>query len=306
MSLKRASLLHADGVDFEVLLAEGDNPSLQRNELAKIAKGEYLLFLDNDSDPDEQILSIYSTLVRKFPNTVIFGGPSLLKIEQTSLQIVLRFFFSSYWGIGPFKSRYNSIGLVRSTTERELILSNMLIKREYFINSGGFNRNFYPGEENEFINRDKHRDIIYTPEARVYRFPRETLKDFLFQMFSYGQGRAKHLSLDLKDAIFLLPAFFSLYVAGAFFILPSVLFSLYLIPLWIYLLIITASSLQRFRSKINYSLLSLLCFGTGHFAYGLGIWTGLCRYRIIRKLFVAQKKLSYFNVIRIKEFKMVS
>lgn len=308
-SIERAKLLHAEGVDFEVLLAEGDNPSLQRNELAKAAKGEYLLFLDNDSEPDERILTVYSTLIKKYPSVVIFGGPSLLKIEQTNFQVVLNFFFSSIFGIGPFKSRYNSIGPVRLTTERELILSNMMIKREYFINSGGFNGELYPGEENEFLNRNKQKQIIYTPEAKVYRFPRKSLGEFLMQMFSYGQGRAKHLGINVKDSIFLMPAFFSIYLAGSLLLSSLGTSQNYLqsfFPLLIYLLLITVASFAEFRFEIRRFLMSPFCFAMGHLAYGLGIWTGLCRYRLMKSFFPAQKKLSYLNVIRIKELKMIS
>lgn len=307
ISTQKAKLLQAEGVNVEILLAEGDNPSLQRNELAQIAGGEYLLFLDEDSDPDEHLLSTYHDLIKKFPHVSIFGGPSLLKIKKAVLQEVLKFFFSSFLGIGPFKSRYNSVGSVRMTDEKELILSNMLIKKDHLINLGGFNRNHYPGEENEFLNRDD-RPVIYSPDAKVYRFPRETIKEFLLQMFFYGQGRAKHLCIASRDSIFFLPAFFSLsfFVIFAVYLFhqnPNQNVGLFLIPFTVYLIVIMVATIARFKFQIKLLAVSALCFGLGHFAYGLGICTGLIRFRILGKFFNHERQLSYLSVVRLKEFK---
>lgn len=293
--------LEARGVDYEVLLAEGDNPSIQRNELAKIATGDFLLFLDDDSQPDAQILNEYSFLIHKYPNAVIFGGPSVLKIKKTNFNKVLSFFFSSYIGIGPVRSRYNPLGGERVTNEKELILSNMLIKKEYFINLGGFNKNFYPGEENEFMKRDSLGKIIYSPKVKVSRFPRDNLKDFIFQMYTYGKGRAKHLNISFGDFIFLLPAFFSLYVLTLFLFL-TIGESIYSIPLLIYLLIIAISSLweETLHKRILF-FQAPFCFGVGHFFYGLGIWIGLLKYKAL-KFFTKERELTYLKVVRIKDF----
>lgn len=297
--------LEARGVDYEVLLAEGDNPSIQRNELAKVALGDYLLFLDDDSLPDTQILNEYSFLINKYPNAVIFGGPSVLKIKETDFHKVLNFFFSSYLGIGPVRSRYNSLGGERVTNEKELILSNMLINKEYFIKLGGFNKNFYPGEENEFMKRDSIGKIIYSPRARVSRYPRETLKDFIFQMYSYGKGRAKHLNISFDDLIFLLPAFFSLYISILLlFLVVNTLVSvkIVLIPLLIYWPIIAISSLWDETLGKRASFFQAPCFfGIGHFFYGAGIWTGILKYKIL-KVFSKERKLTYLKIVRIKDF----
>ncbi|MGZ3788357.1 MAG: glycosyltransferase family 2 protein [Bacteriovorax sp.] len=310
ISPKKARQLEMGEGEFEVLLAEGDNPSLQRNELAKVATGEYLLFFDNDSEPDENILSTYRLLLKKFPSAVVFGGPSLLKTEQTSLQLLSKYFFSSILGIGPFRNRYNSLGVTRIANEKELILSNMLIRREYFIESGGFNGDFYPGEENEFMKRDRLKKIIYCPEAKIYRFPRKTLKEFSLQMFSYGIGRAKHLSLSLGDLLFLLPALFSFYliaIACLIFFRQSQGLILGLLPLLAYLLIIAASSLSKSRIKRPKDFFQApLFFGIGHFSYGLGILTGLFKYQLLKKYFNKKRKLTYLNIVRIKDFKKSS
>lgn len=306
VAYQRARSLVASGVDFEILMAEGDNPSMQRNELAKVASGEFLLFLDNDSLADDHLLSEYSMLIKKYPDASVFGGPSLLQVNQTNFHAILKCFFSSYLGIGPIRSRYNALGKVRITDEKELILSNMLIKREYFISLGGFNKNIYPGEENEFMKRSKPREIIYSPEAKVYRFPRDTLKEFLFQMYSYGQGRAKHLDFNFSDSLFLLPAIFSFYILTIFLSLimhPVEKLKLYFIPLWIYMLIIAISLLwEENLKKIVCFFEAPFYFGAGHFAYGLGILKGSYKYKLLKIFFKKKRKLTHLKIVRIKDF----
>ena len=291
---------------FEVIVAEGCNPSTQRNELANVARGEYLLFFDEDSEPDFKILLEYLEVIKKFPEAAIFGGPSLLKTKSNNLHQILNKFFSSYLGIGPFKSRYNSLGSVRITNEKELILSNLLIKKDYFTKSGGFDHGLYPGEENDYIKRQKGNPIIYNPLAVVYRFPRETLKDFFNQMYSYGKGRAKHLGWSTAELIFLLPAIYAIYFTTLFtlpFLFKFESLKLLYLPILIYFFSIIVISALEFHTNIFLVLASALCFTFGHFFYGLGVLFGLCKYRILPRGFRGDKKLENLKIFQLKEFK---
>ena len=62
--------------DFEVLVAEGRCPSLQRNLAAGEAKGEYLYFLDDDSLVAPDFLRRAAACYEK-RYIVAVGGPSL-------------------------------------------------------------------------------------------------------------------------------------------------------------------------------------------------------------------------------------
>ncbi len=294
ISPEKANQLRCDDCDFEILIGEGDNPSLQRNHLAEKAAGDYLLFLDNDSEPSAELLSEYISLIKRYPECVIFGGPSLLKTDGLGFHEAQKIFFSSTFGIGPFKSRYNPLGKIRFTNEKELILSNILIQREYFIRTGGFNKELHPGEENEFLNRDKEAQVLYSPEAKIYRYPRENFKKFIYQIFSYGKGRAKHLLFASSELIFLLPILFSFYILLLLLLYPV---KGIFIPFIVYLsFIVTVITTSRARKK--WYPLCLLVFLAGHFFYGIGITVGLGK----RLLFKKSRGLSYFNVIHIRKF----
>lgn len=297
--------LASEDFDFEVLVAEGDNPSMQRNELVRQAQGEYVLFLDDDSIPDQSIFNSYAEALFKIPEAEIVGGPSLLKTPENILGDLSALFFSSPCGLGPFRSRYISLGELRETSEKELILCNLLMKKNLFLSHGGFKRNLYPNEENELLKRIKRESpevkMIYQPSAVVIRKSRGTLFQFIKQLFSYGQGRSKHINLlkEPKDIFYFLPSCFSLYlvlvlVGGSI---------LSLIPLMCYVFLITGDILTK-KNKPSFSvaLLSPFFFLTGHFFYGLGFLAGLFKYLVVKRFFFRQRRFSKLNVTTLKKF----
>lgn len=300
--------LKDDDLDYEVLIAEGNNPSYQRNQLAQVAGGDYLLFLDDDSIPKKAILLNYHSTLKLYPMADIIGGPSVLRVDSDSISKLSGLFFSSSFGIGPVKSRYNSTGIIRKAHEKDLILCNLLIKKDFFLKTLGFNENFYPGEENAFIKSLKDETcILYNPESVVFRQPRETFHLFLKQMFSYGSGRAKHLELTrFFEYLLLIPLFFALYLIG----LPVLIKTswLFIAPLVVHFSI---SILIVFLTKnINFSLVQKtfqpFFFQLGHFSYGIGLLTGIMKYKLIRKIKLIPRSKMEASIHILKKFKKSS
>lgn len=297
--------LQSDYFEFEVLVAEGDNPSMQRNELVRQAQGEFVLFLDDDSIPDQNIFKSYEEALVKIPDAEIVGGPSLLKTPENILGHLSALFFSSRWGLGPFRSRYISLGGLRETSEKELILCNLLMKKKLFEKHGGFKRNLYPNEENELLKRIKRESpqvkMIYQPEAVVFRKSRGTLLQFMKQLYSYGQGRSKHINLikDPRDILYFLPTVFSLYLSLLILCFQPV----YLLPLLLYAVLITGDVMMK-KNKPSYSvaLLAPLFFLTGHLFYGMGFLVGLFKYLVVKRFFFPQRRFSKLNVTTLKKF----
>ncbi len=298
IALKHAQMLESDDYDFEVLVGVGDNPSLQRNKLAEAAGGEYLLFLDNDSDPRPDLLKKYAELATRNPEIKILGGPSLLSPEKDEWNRVLQLFFTSPLGIGPFRSRYNATGSTRLTDEKELILSNFFVQKAYFLDAGGFNKNFYPGEENEFLKRNRVK-ALYEPTAAVFRLPRKNIADLLEQMICYGKGRAKHLLFNREDLLFLIPAFLVLYAVLVFL---NPMNGVIILPLLVYLTIIALFTLLKL-GLCPEVLMAPFVFGLAHLFYGLGIWTGIVRYKIFRQS--EERAMTYFELIKLKSFSKI-
>lgn len=274
------ALLKTDSAarNHELWVVEGDSPSKQRNAAAAQARGEWLLFLDNDSIVDPMILEYYRLGLAEFPKAKVLGGASLLRPEtESSVELAIQAVFSTDLGIGPLKARYYPTGKIRKSGEKELILCNMLVERSTFLSAGGFTEGMYPNEENEFLNRiSSHSMAIYCPGAIVYRNHRKTIMALAQQMFRYGRGRLKHfrVSPHLNQWVFFLPLVFMIYVF-ALFIRPQAVG--YWVPGAIYLVLTGFEGFIRsiYHRKLFLLPVAIACFFSCHFFYALGLAFGM-------------------------------
>ena len=256
---------------FEVLVAEGKCPSLQRNMAAASASGKILCFLDDDSliAPEylHRVVHHYAD-----PAVAAAGGPSLTPASDTPLQQAFGMALASVIGGGGMRNRYRLAGGIRATCDRELILCNLSFRRDVFLTHGGFDERLYPNEENELMERIRREGglLIHDPELAIYRSQRPTLKAFCRQLVSYGRGRGEQtvISRVIKPITFI-PSLFLFYLL----LLPLVQKPVYYLPLLCYLGITISSALasavrtRRFRSA---ALLPVV-FALFHICYGIGM-----------------------------------
>lgn len=177
---------------LELLVAEGMNPSRQRNEAVQQARGEIIYFLDDDSEVVPDCLQLIADHFRD-PQVVAVGGPSLTPASDSLLQRAIGTVLSAPMGAGGVRNRYRAVGTVRETTERELILCNLAVRRAAFLACNGFDERLYPNEENEFLDRLRASGgrLLHDPRLVVERSQRPHLAAFIKQMFRYGRGRAR-------------------------------------------------------------------------------------------------------------------
>jgi len=264
----------------EIVLVEGRNPSYQRNEGVKRTSGDIIYFIDDDSIIPEGILKKAGDVFASDDKIAAAGGPELTPSTDTVLQKVFGCVFASPWASGKSSARYSQKGLRRDSDEKELILCNMLVRRNVFEELGGFNEKIYPNEENEFLDRVKAAGyrMIYSPDIFIYRSKRKDIKLFMKQCFTYGRGRAEQstVSFGLGDIINFVPAFFVLYLISVVLFGPSDG-----IPIIIYFIGTGYFSLKIWRElKSNVSFFTaFLSFFLLHVCYGAGsiygIFTGL-------------------------------
>lgn len=263
---------------LEVFISEGSQPSRQRNEAARKAKGEILYFLDDDSCPVPDALK---RIVGHFEdeNVAVVGGPSITPDGDTFLQRSFGVALGSFLGGFSIRNRYRSVGMVRESSENELILCNLAFRRDRFLESGGLNEKLYPNEENELMNRlkDKGYKLIHDPDACVLRSQRKTLKAFVMQMLNYGRGRAEQtlaLPSSFKSS-HLVPTLFLLYL------LSTLIFSnpFYLFPLGCYLFVNLLSSAWSGLKEREWKFISTLpaIYFMMHICYGAGMIWGFWR-----------------------------
>ncbi len=259
----------------EVLIAEGRQPSRQRNLAVAASRGEIIYFLDDDSRVAPGFLR---RCLRHFaePSVAAVGGPSLTPDSDTRLQHAFAMVFTSPLGGGGMRNRYRRSGAARATTDQELILCNLSFRRDWFVACGGFDERLYPNEENELLERIGRAGgrLIHDPDLAVERSQRSTLGAFCRQLYGYGRGRGEQTVLSgiIKPAT-LVPALFVLYLA----LLPLGHKAVYYTPLLCYLILIlamTAAGLVR-SGRPQSALLLPMLFPLFHICHGLGMIRGL-------------------------------
>lgn len=274
-----AAVTALTGVDrsaclFETLVVEGTNPSRQRNEAVRQARGKIVYFLDDDAMVRPDCLH---RLCGHFADPAItaVGGPSLTPATDSLLQRAIGIVLCSLPGAGGVRNRYRSFGTVRQTTERELILCNLAVRRDAFLACNGFDERLYPNEENEFLDRlaASGGRLIHDPFLSVERSQRSTLTAFSRQMFRYGLGRARQTRIAGFTGIV---PFAPLFLLGYLVSLPLAPIPFWQTPALIYLAVIAASSLfysWQARQPLFAPLL-LLLFPLLHLSNGAGLLAG--------------------------------
>ena len=110
---------------LDIIVARGKQPSAQRNAALKAARGDLIYFLDDDSAPEPGNLHRAVTHFSD-PKVQMVGGPNLCPCDAPPLEQVFALVLASWLAFGPSRARYAAIGQVRATSEKELILCNLL------------------------------------------------------------------------------------------------------------------------------------------------------------------------------------
>ena len=203
------------------------------------------------------------------------GGPNLCPPDAPALEQVFAVTLSSWLAFGPSRARYDRVGLARPTSEKELILCNLMARRADLQALGGFDESLYPNEENALMDdlQKAGAQLVYDPEFIVHRRPRPTLRSFCKMLLNYGRGRAEQFRLHptFGSALNFVPPLFCLYL---------VLWPLFgisgLAPLGFYALAVavqTIASASRKGARRSIAAAPLLVLT--HLLYGLGFWRGL-------------------------------
>ncbi|MDO9069400.1 MAG: glycosyltransferase family 2 protein [Deltaproteobacteria bacterium] len=260
---------------YEILLTEGNAPSRQRNLAAKEASADVLYFLDDDSLMNPENFNLCSDGLDD-PMVAVAGGPSITPEGDNWLQQLFGYALASKFGSGVVCNRYRVDGEIRETTDKELILCNLAVRRALFLELEGFNECLYPNEENEFLERVKSagHKLLHVPSMIVFRSQRQTMGAFIRQMFNYGRGRGQQ---SLITSSYSLTSFIPLYfVAYLILLLICIKYVLLLVPLVIYLFLTFVSSLWVFcRTRRLFVLLLLGVYPLMHVVNGLGLIWGL-------------------------------
>lgn len=262
---------------LEIFLARGKQPSVQRNTALQAARGEIIYFLDDDSLAQPGNLRRAIDHFRQAQVQMV-GGPNLCPPDAPFLEQVFALVLGSWIAFGPSRARYAKVGAVRATSEKELILCNLLGRRESLLQHGGFNEALYPNEENALMDNLQKAggQLLYDPELFVWRRPRRTLRAFAKMLLNYGRGRAEQFRTTptLGSLLNFVPPLFVLYLLVA---VPLAFWQpLVLAPLAIYALALLGQIVALLpHGGLVRSCSALPFLAETHLLYGLGFWRGL-------------------------------
>ncbi|MHB8172920.1 MAG: glycosyltransferase family 2 protein [Nitrospirota bacterium] len=266
---------------FEVLVAEGRQPSVQRNRAAREAKGDILYFLDDDS---LATAGLFRTVAARYsdPEVAGVGGPIITSPSDGFLRRGFGLALSSPFGGSTIRARYKKLGPERPATEKDLILANLSFRKPVFLDAGGFNENLYPNEENELLNKltSGGKIFLYVPDAWLYRGQRPNFKAYLKQVFTYGRGRMdqNYQHPEGFKALHMAPSLFLLYCLGLAFIRQPIYFAPALLYIALCMIFSAASAIEA--KNPLYVLAMPLLFATLHLGYGAGfVWGALKKFR---------------------------
>jgi len=156
-------------------------PASARNTGASAAKGDYLVFTDDDCQPTKNWLLALADAVKDCPKALI-GGHTINalpdNIFSSASQLLIEYLYTYYNQTRGEATFFAS--------------NNFAVPRANYQQLGGFDTSFplAAGEDREFCDRWKyhHLPMRYAPKMEIYHAHKLSLKSFWRQHFNYGRG----------------------------------------------------------------------------------------------------------------------
>lgn len=251
-------------------------PPKKRDFALKEAKGDILAFIDDDAYPTRDWLK---NAIIHFQDDKVGAvcGPAITPLSDSILQQASGLVYASFLVSGGFSYRY----IPKPKREVDDYPScNFLVRRDIFVQLGGFRVNYWPGEDTFLcleITRTLKKRIVYDPQILVYHHRRPLFIPHLGQVANYALHRGYFVKRFPQTSLrlsYFLPSLFLLFLIFGLPLAYSLSWFkiVYVSVMVIYLLLVLIYSISK-----ELRLLSLRFFGIifTHLVYGLFFFRGL-------------------------------
>jgi GT2 family glycosyltransferase len=165
-----------------VVLTPNQGPARGRNRALAEARGDVILFLDDDVVPLPGLIDRHLAAHSTDPEAVVIG-PMLAPTDR-ELPAWLR------WEAATLQKQYDAIARGDyEPTPRQFYTANASVRRTHALAVGGFDETFKRAEDVEFAYRlsDRGLHFRFLPEAAVIHDPMRTWDGWLDVAYQYGR-----------------------------------------------------------------------------------------------------------------------
>ena len=253
-------------------------PADKRDIGAQKASGNILVFLDDDSYPKSNLLEVANKHFIS-PDIIAIGGPGITPSSDSFWQKVSgAVFLSKYTGGTP--ERYVSIGTEKEIDDWPSV--NLMVRRDAFLAVGGFDCQYWPGEDTKLCLKLKNtgKRLIYEPQMIVYHHRRAGLGKHLKQVGASGLHRGffakKYPETSFKLKYFL-PSLFAIFFVATIpiFLYKDIVFLSIIFGWFIYVIILIKGYFDILKyENLLVSSVSLIYVFPTHLYYGVNFIYG--------------------------------
>lgn len=196
-----------------IIYTKNKKPGEKRNIGIKHSKGEYIAFIDDDAYPPKSWLKKAYSFLRDNKNLVVCG-PGILPENALLWEKIFDEGFAIL-GSGFFVYRFKKR---KARFVNDYPFMNFFINKNLFINTGGIQKKYWPGEDSKLCNKlvyEKKVKILYDPSLYIFHHRRNTMHAFFKQHVNYGIHRGTffiHGDKNSKRIIYIIPSLFTLYL----------------------------------------------------------------------------------------------
>ncbi len=253
-------------------------PGEKRDIGIRMSKAEIVAFIDDDVYPEKGWLKKAVEIFESDKIIGAVGGPAATPSHDGFLQKVSGFIYESFLGGGGYRYRYVAD---KKRFVDDYPSCNLIIRRDVIGKIGGFNTEFWPGEDTVIclkIVRDLKLKIAYDPGVFVYHHRRNFFKGHIHQVKNYALHRGYFVKrfpeTSLRPSYFIPTVFVAYLISFSYPVFFNhAIFGLWALPLELYVFLLFADAIRT--RTIGYGIMTMIGIFVTHLYYGVYFLKGL-------------------------------